>query len=366
MSRRSNREFLMLAQTYKPAKHAIDGYYVSEKLDGTRCLWDGGITRGMPTDQVPWANIYHPKTGEKKTKIKPESTGLWSRYGNPIIAPDWWLNLLPCMLLDGELWAGPGSFQLSRSICSKDEPVASDWEQIKFAVFGSPPFEALFSSGTIKNSNMVLKISLPVIQQWLNMRPDSLLREYRFLRAGVTFDEELAIINDALSDSDQVYLLKQKQLPFVNAKEILEDEMARVADHGGEGVVLRKPNSIWKPMRSWSLLKYKFYIDVEGTIVGFTSGRQTDKGSRLLGKLGALILDYNGKRLELSGLTDAEREFATPASREWATLNPGIDAPQWVVSKTFKRGQSITFTYRELTNDGIPREARYLRKQFNA
>ena len=45
-------------------------------------------------------------------------------------------------------------------------------------------------------------------------------------------------------------------------------------------------------------------------MVGFTSGRETHKGSRLLGKIGALIVDYQGKRLELSGLTDAEREFA--------------------------------------------------------
>ena len=41
-------------------------------------------------------------------------------------------------------------------------------------------------------------------------------------------------------------------------------------------------------------------------MTGFTSGRETNKGSRLLGKIGALITDFNGKRLELSGLTDTE------------------------------------------------------------
>ena len=90
----AKREFLQLADHYDPRKHDVAGWFVSEKLDGTRCFWDGGLTRGLPTEQVPWASIIDPKTGEKKAKIKPLSTGLWSRYGNPIMAPDWWLNRL--------------------------------------------------------------------------------------------------------------------------------------------------------------------------------------------------------------------------------------------------------------------------------
>ena len=43
---------------------------------------------------MPWASIIDPKTGKKKAKIKPVATGLWCRYGNPIIAPDAFLNLL--------------------------------------------------------------------------------------------------------------------------------------------------------------------------------------------------------------------------------------------------------------------------------
>ena len=116
------REFLQLADHYDPHKHDVAGWFVSEKLDGTRCFWDGGLTRGLPTEQVPWASIIDPKTGEKKAKIKPVATGLWSRYGNPIMAPDWWLNQLPACPLDGELWAGRGKFQLCRSICGGDTP----------------------------------------------------------------------------------------------------------------------------------------------------------------------------------------------------------------------------------------------------
>ena len=98
-------------------------------------------------------------------------------------------------------------------------------------------------------------------------------------------------------------------------------------------------------------------------MVGFTSGRETAKGSRLLGKIGALIVDYQGKRLELSGLTDAEREFLNPDMARTATEKPGQDMPAFFQGKSFKKGQTVTFKYRELTDDGIPKEARYWRRR---
>ena len=96
-------------------------------------------------------------------------------------------------------------------------------------------------------------------------------------------------------------------------------------------------------------------------MVGFTSGRETNKGSRLLGKIGALIVDYQGKRLELSGLTDAEREFLSPDMARTATEKPGQDMPAFFQGKSFKAGQIVTFKYRELSDDGIPKEARLWR-----
>jgi hypothetical protein len=74
-------------------------------------------------------------------------------------------------------------------------------------------------------------------------------------------------------------------------------------------------------------------------------------------------VDYQGKRLELAGLTDAEREFSEPSARQWAANNPGIDAPSWVEGKHFRLGQTVTLKYRELSDDGIPKEARYWRRR---
>ncbi len=53
----NRREFLQLAHVFDPSKHTIAGWFMSEKLDGMRCFWDGGITRGMFARDVPFANV---------------------------------------------------------------------------------------------------------------------------------------------------------------------------------------------------------------------------------------------------------------------------------------------------------------------
>jgi len=192
------REFLMLAQKYNPKKHTVGGYYISEKLDGTRVFWDGGFSRGVPTGEVPYANVIDPKTGGRKKKIKPTATGLWSRYGNPIIAPDWFLNLLPCMPLDGEIWAGRGNFQLCRSICGGDTP-GPDWNQAEFAIFGCPPLDMIFSSGTIKNANMTQVISYSAFMTWAHSRCPTFLEDFICVntgKGGFSFEAELLLLQE--------------------------------------------------------------------------------------------------------------------------------------------------------------------------
>lgn len=55
----------------------VSGWWVSEKLDGWRCYWDG--------------------------------SQFITRQGNPLNAPDWFTAGMPAQPLDGELWAGPGT-----------------------------------------------------------------------------------------------------------------------------------------------------------------------------------------------------------------------------------------------------------------
>jgi hypothetical protein len=342
--------------------------WVSEKLDGTRVFWDGGISRGLDTVTVPWANITNPKTGEMKAKIKPKATGLWSRYGNPIIAPDWWLNQLPAMFLDGELFAGRGNFQTLRSIVAKDVADEEAWRNVQFAAFGSPNPAQVFAPGEIKNPNFHLDVDPGKIMCWLRARIGAGVMEEFDYTQNQTFEQEIALLQGALMGGETCYLHQHTLLPDdpSEAEDKLDGFMDWVLNEGGEGVMLRKPNSIWTPKRVSNLLKLKPFVDDSGTITGFISGRETDKGSKLRGLIGAIILDYNGKRLELAGFTLPEREFddfggTDGAFGNYAYAHPGVDMPADMQGEHFKVGDTVEFRYRELSDAGIPKEARYLR-----
>lgn len=314
---------------------------------------------------MPWAGVFDPDTGKFKKKIKPYATGLWTRYGNPIIAPDWFLDQLPACPLDGELWAGRRKYQLSQSITRGDTP-DERFDQIAFAVYSSPSMAAIMATGEIRNSNMLLSMVMEKVERFVIKRLETFDKEFTSLPTGSTFDDELMFLRENIEmQGERCYLHRQIKLPAEEqqAKEFVEVFLNETLDKGGEGVVIRDPASSWTPKRHKGVLKYKPHDDDEGTIVGFTSGRETDKGSKLLGMIGALILDYKGKRLELSGLTDEERQFATPAMRDVAVSLPGKDMPSGFSGKHFEVGQSVTFKYRELSDDGIPKEARYWRKR---
>lgn len=361
------REFLQLAHKYIPAKHDIAGWYISEKLDGTRCFWDGGLTRGSLTIDVPWASVIDPKTGQPKKKVKPVATGLWSRYGNPIMAPDEFLNQLPCCPLDGELWAGRGNFQLCRSICAGDAPDSRFIKQIQFAVYSSPPLASIFQTGEIKNTNMHRVMDFITLEKWISSRLNRFDGDFCYLPPGSLFRDELNFLMKMLECSavSACYLHRQIKLVdiSIDAANQLEEFLRKVLDQGGEGVIVRNPREAWIPKRNQGILKYKPFNDAEGTITGFTSGRKTDKGSKHLGRIGALILVYNGKRLELAGLTDEERCFETMIASDHAKKNPGKDMPAGIQGLHFVVGQKVTFKFRELSDEGIPKEARYWRRR---
>ena len=344
----NRRELLQLANTYKDQD--ITGWYVSAKLDGVRCWSDGGLTRGLKTTSVPWANT--------DKKVSPIATGLYTRYGNVINAPDWFLDQLPPYPLDGELFAGRGKFQTTVSIIKRDVP-DDRWKQIEYAVYGCPPINNVMQDGEIKNANFHKVIDQKECAQFIAACVETRRPEFMTLDETSTFEHELLAFR--YLDSDVAYLHKQ-------VKVSTSEEVDAMLDHelslGGEGVIIRDPNAVWTPKRVKALLKLKPSLDDVGILTGFTAGRETDKGSKHLGRIGALILDYNGKRLELAGLTDEERELVEGS--EYARQHPGKDIVGGV-AKHFRIGQAIEFVYRELTQESatgagqLPREARFKR-----
>jgi len=99
------------------AKHFKDSlmthpYWVSEKLDGIRCYWDG--------DQ------------------------LQTRSGRTIYAPTWFLENFPKKAMDGELWIKRGAYQLLTKIVLDKTPNQQMWRQVTFQAFDLPHSEQSF------------------------------------------------------------------------------------------------------------------------------------------------------------------------------------------------------------------------------
>ncbi len=255
------RDFLMSPQIYRPNKCTVGGYYISEKLGGVHVFWDGGISRTVPGTVVPWANVTDLKTGRIKPSARKPVSGMWSESANPIMAPDRFLNLLPCMPLEGVLWAGRGNRALSSNACLAGS-AHEGWDKIEFAIFSSPPVDKMFSDGVIKNSQMFLTLQGVDLDKWLQACNPSMVPDWYRLITGdteITFDNELAVLRDAVPSEGRIYLLQQKLLPMSvkDAAVAVEKELARVHKLGGLGVMMRDPYSCWEPKRSPSLLEYR-------------------------------------------------------------------------------------------------------------
>ena len=96
---------LQLAKVYQPGM-PLDGYWVSEKLDGVRAYWDGAQ--------------------------------LWSKGGNRIAAPEWFTRGYPDQAMEGQLWMGRGRFAEVSAAVRRLRPQAQEWRQIRLMLFDLP------------------------------------------------------------------------------------------------------------------------------------------------------------------------------------------------------------------------------------
>lgn len=103
---------LQLAQTYEKGME-LQGYWVSEKLDGVRAYWNG--------------------------------EQLISKGGHVIKAPSWFVRGYPDTPMDGELWMGRGRFAEVSAAVRRLQPDAKEWRQIRYKVFDLPASDAPFS-----------------------------------------------------------------------------------------------------------------------------------------------------------------------------------------------------------------------------
>jgi len=150
-------------------------------------------------------------------------------------------------------------------------------------------------------------------------------------RLAGTFEERMETLRSKLSSdapANAIPFARFHTQQICKGRAHLDDELKRVQANNGEGLMLRRPGSLYEGGRSSTLLKVKTFHDDEAVVLGHEAGK--GKNSTVTGALKcrnrAGILFSVG-----SGLSDAQR------------ANPP------------KIGEIITYRYFELTKDNKPR-----------
>lgn len=121
---------------------------------------------------------------------------------------------------------------------------------------------------------------------------------------------------------------------YCKGRDHLKEFLKSVEKSGGEGVILRRSDSPYVSKRSGDFLKVKSFLDAEAMVIGYKEGK--GKYSGMVGSLEVQSAD-GVKFFVGSGLTDAMRK----------------DPP--------KIGTIITYKYRGVTANGVPRHATFFR-----
>ena len=281
---------VMLAQEYVQGKHDVIGWYESEKFDGYRAYFD------------------------------PEGRQFYSRQGKKFNAPEWFIKAMPPKLLDGELWIGRECFQGMGAV-RKKIPLDEEWLNITYQVYDIPNHPGTFKE-RLKELEKFVKLSAT---RWKKI------------------------------SKDLPYPMNGIPCPIVMAKQTIVKDLKHldklykdITSKGGEGIMLKDPNSEYEGKRSKKLLKYKPAYDEEAVIIEHKMGEGKYKGY-----LGALICrplknhdTYSSADLDddhifsISGMDDAVRKS---------------------YKETHPIGTIISYEHSGKTDKGKPRFGRYTR-----
>lgn len=267
-------------------------------------------------------------------------TGVWAASaGAPAMARE----ALPLPLaLDAPADADPAGYLVSE----KFDGVRALWDgrELRFrgggivaapawfrAALPSRPLdgELWMGRGRFEALSAAVRRQQPRDEEWRRIR----YQVFELPAGGARFDarvRDLAAQLRAVPASIAVVVEQRR----VASRAELAQWLATLVAAGGEGLVLRRADAAYAAGRDGSFLKLKPLADAEATVIGHEAGQ-----GRLNGMLGALRV-RNDEGIEFrigTGLDDRLRQAPPPA------------------------GTRITYTYRGLTDKGVPRFASFLR-----
>jgi DNA ligase-1 len=219
---------------------------------------------------------------------------LLSKNGIPFNPPQSFTKNFPDFEVEGELWGGRGTFERTVSIVmQKDAHIG--WHELKFAIFDVPKATGGFEE------------RLNVAKMWFGRHR-----------------------------SEFAFVIEHKP---VTSTEYLQNELKMIEAVGGEGIILRKSGSLYRPGRSKDVLKLKSYSDMEAVVIAHLGGE-----GRNAGRMGSLLVEFPHDKTRFkigSGFSDAVRVNPPPV------------------------GTVITFKYYGFYKSGIPKFPSYLHEKFN-
>lgn len=230
------------------------GWWMSEKLDGVRAHWDG--------------------------------KQLSTRTGRPINAPQWLIDALPRFAVQGELWAGRGTFQrVSGTVRRSDPGLGLDWIGVKYMIFDAPSMSVRFES------------RIRCLDEYSQRHP-----------------------------SEHVEVIDQVRC---TGRDHLHDMLETIIGDGGEGVMLVRGRGRWLDDEE-VIIKVKPVQDLDAIVVGYVNGN-----GRNADRVGAIIAETSegssGDRGGIpavrfrvgTGLSDAQRDTPPPIG---STIKVGHDS----------------------------------------
>lgn len=334
---------------------SLQGYVVSEKLDGVRALWDGA--------------------------------NLKSRSGKAFSPPKCWVENLPDFALDGELFIARGKFEEVLSVVSKgdsqcEECKCEEWSKVGYFIFDVPQANqksnAKSSADSSAKSHTLLE-RLALLESWLENRAN---KTNKANQAKITEGKNSADLDSPKDGKNPIlHIILQESVP---SQEALQKKLKEVEKLGGEGLVIRKNNAPYERFRTTNAMKLKSYSDTECVVVAHNQGK--GKFSHALGSLTceSLPLDFATTK---SAKNTKNADSAQPTSTDSTQPNKIKDStdstqPAPLTFPTHSRkirfkigsgfsdkdraapppiGTTITYKYYGLTKNGLPRFPVFLR-----